>query len=69
MMDILIPVLLVVAMGFIFAVILTIASKIFFVPVDETVTNLRAELPGANCGACGSPDVMIMPRRWLKILP
>ena len=49
MMDILIPVLLVVAMGFIFAVILTIASKIFFVPVDETVTNLRAELPGANC--------------------
>ena len=53
MMDILIPVLLVVAMGFIFAVILTIASKIFFVPVDETVTNLRAELPGANCGACG----------------
>lgn len=36
-----------------FAVILTIASKIFFVPVDETVTNLRAELPGANCGACG----------------
>ena len=53
MMDILIPVLLVVAMGFVFAVILTIASKIFFVPVDETVTNLRAELPGANCGACG----------------
>ena len=53
MMDILIPVLLVVAMGFVLAVILTIASKIFFVPVDETVTNLRAELPGANCGACG----------------
>ena len=53
MMEILIPVLLVVAMGFVFAVILTIASKIFFVPVDETVTNLREELPGANCGACG----------------
>ena len=53
MMDILIPVLLVVALGFVFAVILTIASKIFFVPVDETVANLRAELPGANCGACG----------------
>ena len=51
--TILTPVLLVVALGFVFAVILTIASKIFFVPVDETVTNLRAELPGANCGACG----------------
>lgn len=47
------PVLLVVALGFVFAVILTIASKIFYVPVDETVVNLRAELPGANCGACG----------------
>ena len=52
-MSILTPVLLVVAIGFVLAVILTIASKIFFVPVDETVTNLRAELPGANCGACG----------------
>lgn len=53
MNGILIPVGIVVAMGFAFAVILTIASKIFFVPVDETVTNLRAELPGANCGGCG----------------
>ena len=52
-MNILIPVLLVVAVGFVFAVILTIASKVFYVPVDETVSNLRAELPGANCGACG----------------
>ena len=51
--SILIPVLLVSALGFVFAVILTIASKVFFVPVDETVANLRAELPGANCGACG----------------
>jgi len=53
MSAILTPVLLVVAMGFVFAVILTIAAKIFFVPVDETVVNLRAELPGANCGGCG----------------
>ena len=53
MSAILTPVLLVVAVGFVLAVILTIASKVFFVPVDETVANLRAELPGANCGACG----------------
>ena len=52
-MSILTPVLLVVVIGLVLAIILTIASKIFFVPVDETVTNLRAELPGANCGACG----------------
>ena len=53
MTSILIPVALVSAIGFVLAVVLTIASKIFFVPVDETVANLRAELPGANCGACG----------------
>ena len=54
-MSILTPVLLVVVIGLVLAIILTIASKIFFVPVDETVTNLRAELPGANCGACAYP--------------
>jgi Na+-translocating ferredoxin:NAD+ oxidoreductase RNF subunit RnfB len=53
MNAILTPVLLVVAMGFVFAVILTIASKVFYVPVDETVTDLTAALPGANCGGCG----------------
>ena len=53
MSAIMTPVLLVVAMGFVFAVILTIAAKIFYVPVDETVVQLRAELPGANCGGCG----------------
>ena len=40
-------------MGLVFAVILTIAAKVFFVPVDETVIKLREQLPGANCGGCG----------------
>lgn len=53
MNSIIIPVVLVAAIGFVLAVVLTIASKVFYVPVDETVANLRAELPGANCGACG----------------
>ena len=53
MNPILTPVLLVVAMGLVFAVILTIAAKVFFVPVDETVIKLREQLPGANCGGCG----------------
>lgn len=47
------PILIVVAIGLVCAGILTIASKVFFVPVDETFAMLRAELPGANCGACG----------------
>ena len=46
MNRILIPVLLVVAMGFVFAVILTIAAKVFFVPVDETVIKLREATSG-----------------------
>ena len=47
------PILIVVAIGLVCAGILTLASKVFFVPVDETFAMLRAELPGANCGACG----------------
>ncbi len=53
MSGIITPVVLVVIIGLVLAVVLTVASKVFFVPVDETVANLRAELPGANCGACG----------------
>jgi Na+-translocating ferredoxin:NAD+ oxidoreductase RNF subunit RnfB len=33
--------------------ILSYASKLFFVPVDEKFVKLRAEMPGANCGGCG----------------
>ncbi|MDD7510851.1 MAG: RnfABCDGE type electron transport complex subunit B [Peptostreptococcaceae bacterium] len=47
------PILIVVAIGLVAAAMLTLASKVFFVPVDETFAELRAELPGANCGACG----------------
>lgn len=52
-MDVYTPIIIVVAIGLVAAVILTIASKLFFVPVDETFAKIRAELPGANCGACG----------------
>ena len=48
-----IPVILVVAVGLVCAIMLTIASKVFFVPVDETAAALREVLPGANCGGCG----------------
>src|SRR5665647_691973 len=47
------PVVLVVTIGLISAIILTLAAKFMAVPVDETVSTLRAALPGANCGACG----------------
>ena len=50
---IVIAVVVVVLIGFVGAAILSFASKVFAVPVDETFVKLRAELPGANCGGCG----------------
>jgi Na+-translocating ferredoxin:NAD+ oxidoreductase subunit B len=47
------PVVIVVVAGFIAALLLTVASKVFYVPVDERVSQVREILPGANCGGCG----------------
>ena len=41
------------AMGLIAALLLGIASKLFYVPVDPLVQAVAEALPGANCGACG----------------
>ena len=42
-----------VAAGVICAVMLSVASKVMAVPVDERIPKIRECLPGANCGACG----------------
>ncbi len=42
-------------MGLLFGWILTGATKIFAVPVNPLIAEIRAALPGANCGACGYP--------------
>ena len=47
------PVIMVVVIGFVCAGLLVVASKVFFVEVDERVTQVRECLPGANCGGCG----------------
>ena len=52
-MNVLTPVLIVVIIGLVAGVILTVAAKVMFVPVDERVSAIREVLPGANCGACG----------------
>ena len=51
--TIVIPALIVAVVGLIFGIILTIASKLMYVPVDEKVAAIRDVLPGANCGGCG----------------
>ena len=53
MSSYLIPVLLVCIIGIVAGVILTIAAKLMFVPVDERVSACTDALPGANCGGCG----------------
>lgn len=52
-MAIAIAIIVVVAVGLIAAIMLSVASKVFFVPVNEKVAEVRAALPGANCGGCG----------------
>ena len=52
-MKILYAVLLLGGLGLAFGLLLTYASKIFHVDVDERVEKIRECLGGANCGACG----------------
>ncbi len=55
MTNIIYPMIALGGLGVLFGVLLSIASKAFFVPVDPTVEELHNALPGANCGACGFP--------------
>ncbi len=55
MTAIIIAVVVVTVIGIICAVVLSVASKVMYVPVDERVTKLSEVLPGANCGGCGFP--------------
>ena len=41
--------------GVICGVLLAVAAKMFYVPVDQKVIDVRNALPGANCGGCGYP--------------
>lgn len=41
--------------GALFGILLSYADKVFFVPVDERVAQVREAVAGANCGACGYP--------------
>lgn len=53
MYQVIIATLIVAGIGLVAGLGLSICSIIMAVKSDETVEALRAELPGANCGACG----------------
>jgi len=55
MNGIYIAVFSVTAIGLFCAAVLSLASKLMFVKVDERVAEVQGALPGANCGACGYP--------------
>jgi len=52
---ILLAVISITSIGAICGIILSAASKIMYVKIDERVIQLQEILPGANCGACGYP--------------
>jgi electron transport complex protein RnfB len=57
-MQILIPILVLGGLGVLFGVGLAFAAKRFCVVVDPRIERIFANLPGANCGACGMPGCM-----------
>ena len=52
-MDILTAVAILGGLGLAFGLILSIASKVFYVETDPRLDELNECLPGANCGGCG----------------
>lgn len=52
-MPILIATAVVTAIGLLCAIMLAVASKVFKVETNPKTEQIRACLPGANCGACG----------------
>ncbi len=53
MQEILLPILILSALGLLAGTLLVIASAVMGVKEDETVSKLTEALPGVNCGACG----------------
>ncbi|MBR4295646.1 MAG: RnfABCDGE type electron transport complex subunit B [Clostridia bacterium] len=51
--DILVAFAVVSSVALVLGVLLALISRFFGIEEDETVKNLRACLPGINCGACG----------------
>ncbi|MCL2544366.1 MAG: RnfABCDGE type electron transport complex subunit B [Clostridia bacterium] len=55
MMTIVYAVAVLGGLGLVFGVMLAVAGKLFFVPVDGRIAAVLEALPGANCGGCGYP--------------
>ncbi len=47
------PIIIFAILGILAGVLLTVASKVFYVKTDERIEHITEALPGANCGSCG----------------
>lgn len=52
-MEYLYPILIFLSLGLGAGILLTLASKLFYVKTDERIEDINNKLPHANCGACG----------------
>ncbi len=52
-MDILLPALVLGAIGFVLGLLIFVVSKYFHVEEDHRIEQIEAMLPKYNCGACG----------------
>lgn len=43
------------SLGFLAAILLCVAAKVFYVKEDPRIQSIKDVLPGVNCGACGLP--------------
>ena len=55
MHAVIIAVVIVAITGLFLGIVLSVASVVMKVPVDETAVEIEENLAGANCGACGYP--------------
>ena len=55
MNTMIVAVISITTIGVICAALLSIASKVMHVAVDERILKIQEALPGSNCGACGFP--------------
>lgn len=53
--SILVPALVLAAVGFILGLLISVVSKVFYVEEDPCLEDVVELLPKYNCGACGYP--------------
>lgn len=53
MLNVLYAFLFLLGLGLVFGLLLTLASKVFYVQEDPRIKDVEKMLPNYNCGACG----------------